>query len=154
MGETVRGGATLVVADVLRRELPADLDPSRLLEIDGPRPLAGHGGTVDFVLCHDALRSSPTPAALLAELWQLTSPGAVLLLETEVLPNPEHSPYARFVPRGEGGPGWVPGRLALRWLVERSGFDVECWLGEADDLGPRAALRASRAERQPAHSAP
>ena len=143
-----------MVADVLQRELPDGLDPARLLEVDGHGTVGSCAGSFDFVLCRDALRSSPNPAALLSELWQLAAPGGVLLLEAEVLPGSEHSAYARFVPPDDRGPGWVPGRLALRWLVERCGFDLECWLGKKDDLGPRAALRATRSEREPAHSAP
>lgn len=154
MGATVRGGAALVVADALRRELPDGLDPARLLEVNDPGAVAGSAGGFEFVLCRDALRSSPHPAALLSELWQLSAPGGVLLLEAEVLAGSEHSAYARFAPAGDHGPGWVPGRLALRWLVERCGFDLECWLGEKDGLGPRAALRATRSEREPVHSAP
>jgi SAM-dependent methyltransferase len=143
-----------VVADLLQRELPEGLDPARLLEVDDRAAVAGPAGSFDFVLCHDPLRFSPDPAALLSELWRLAASGGVLLLEAEVLPGSEHSAYARFVPPDHRGPGWVPGRLALRWLVESCGFDLECWLGETDDLGPRAALRAIRSDRDPVHSAP
>jgi hypothetical protein len=141
-----------VVADPLRAELPADLDSARLLELSGPDRLAGGEGGFDFVVCRDALRESPYPMALLAELWRLTAPGALLLLEAEIDPDPEHSAYAGFRPGG----GWVPGRLALRWMVEVAGFDVERWLGDPTAPGepPRARLRAVRAKRHPASSSP
>jgi hypothetical protein len=162
------------------QELPADLAGSRLLEVvvpgahgtassaltkrgaeeivesERPRELLDDGeGSFDYVLCRDVLRSCPYPMALLADLWRLAAPGAVLLLDSEVVSEPEHSGYARFVPTAGAGAGWVPGRLALRWMVEISGFDVERRLEVPDaPADPRACLRAVRAERAPARSAP
>lgn len=143
-----------MVADPLQGELPADLDPARLLEVEDASSVAGRAGSFDFVLCRDALRASPYPMALLSELWRVAAPGGVLLLEAAVLPETERSVYARFTPLAGGSAGWTPGRLALRWMVESCGFDVDCWLGDANATGPRAHLRATRAERRPAHSAP
>lgn len=109
----------------------------------------------DLVLCRDVLRSIPYPLAFLARLWRLTAPGGVLLLEAETVPEAAHSHYAHFVPAAHTGAGWVPGRLALRWMVESAGFDVERWLElEGPANGARACLRARRAEREPARSAP
>jgi hypothetical protein len=168
----------MVEAEALQ-ELPADLAGARLLEVVQPgahgtisaalvdrgteeivesdRPqvlLDGDQGRFDYILCADILRSSPYPMALLADLWRLAAPGAVLLLEAEIVPGLDHSAYARFVPAA-GDAGWVPGRLALRWMVEVSGFDVERWLGESTAANsPRACLRAVRAERTPASSTP
>lgn len=163
---------------VIERELPDDLTGMRVLAIvaegdaaknptDGiasrgaahvetaaPQALP-EDGDFGLFLCRDALRVTPHPMALLTDLRRLAAPGATLLLEAEVLPDSERSQYARFI---EDGPrrGWIPGRLALRWMVETAGFDVERWLEEpgADDVSPRAHLRAVRAERAPASSAP
>jgi len=144
-----------VTEDLLLRELPADLDRARLLEVAGDSGVEGRAQEFDFALCRDPLRSCPYPMALLADLWRLLAPGGVLLLEAEVDPAREHSPYARFVPAATTGAGWVPGRLALRWMIEASGFDVERWLGDADiGADSRAHLRALRSERAPARSAP
>jgi SAM-dependent methyltransferase len=131
-------------------ELPEGLDDSRLLEVTATLELPSEG-EFDFVLCRNVIRTTANPMALLNELWQLTSPGAILLLEAEVLIEPTHSRLARFVPAA----GWVPGRLTLRWMLEVSGFDVERWLDEeGDPTSSLAALRAVRADREPASSTP
>ncbi len=138
---------------VIDRELPDDLTDVRVLEVRPGDVLDTEEGDFDFVLCRNALRSSPYPMALLADLWRLTAPAGVLLLESDVVAGPEHSQYASFVPSTRSGGGWVPGRLALRWMVEVSGFDVERWLDEAGASGC-ACLRAVRSDRTPARSAP
>ncbi len=54
------------------------------------------------------------------------------------LADPERSEYLRFVPdRHAGDPllWFIPGRLALRWMVQTAGFDVEAEFGESE--GPR-----------------
>jgi SAM-dependent methyltransferase len=138
-------------------ELPADLDDRRVLEVTEaglPKGVEPEAGRFDFVLCHNALRASPYPMALLTDLWRLTSPGGVLLLEADTLAEPERSQCASFVSEGSGR-GWVPGRLALRWMVESCGFDVERWLDQPlDSAAERTCLRAVRAEREPASSTP
>jgi len=112
----------------------------------------------DFVYCRDTLQRDPHPMNFLSRLWHLTAEGATLLLESRVIPAPEQSRYARFVAGAAGGdssPEWLPGRLALRWSVETSGFDVGRWLpspaGEPKDAQAVSAyLRATRVARQPA----
>jgi SAM-dependent methyltransferase len=146
-----------VVESALRGELPANLDGKQVLEVVHASDLEDQRvGSFDFILCRDLLRTSPHPMALLASLWRLAAPGGVLLLEAAIDPDPAHSGYARFVPTASSGTGWVPGRLALRWMVEVSGFDVERWLSDPAVRGDdsRARLRAVRAEREPARSAP
>lgn len=134
----------------LEAELPENLDSDRLLEVSSPRELPAEG-EFEVVLCRGGIDATANPMAFLNQLWRLTAPGATLLLETEVLTDSRHSRFARFVPTG----GWVPGRLALRWMLEVSGFDVESWLGEESELPvSRAALRAVRSEREPASSTP
>jgi len=108
----------------------------------------------DLVHCAE-LEGNLQPMSLYAWLWQVTAPGSLLLLEAAVLPDAADSQYARFVPAGESSTGrshWVPGRLALRWMVENSGFDVQGWLPDAAGAADLvvARLQAVRVERSPA----
>jgi SAM-dependent methyltransferase len=114
-------------------------------------------GTFDLVHCHGVLYHEPDPMALLARLWQMTAPGGTLVLGSMMLADPTLSEYARFVPLSYYGDAtwwWVPGRLALRWMIETSGFEVEQSFGESD--GPpgefqtvNGYVRGIRAERLP-----
>lgn len=113
-------------------------------------------GTFDLVYCRDSLQSDPHPMNLLTRLWHLTEAEGILLVESRVMSAPEQSRYGRFV-RADGGASshWVPGRLAFRWMVEASGYDVDRWLhdgaqppGGGDQAN--AYLRATRTERNPA----
>lgn len=90
-------------------------------------------GSFDLVHCHGVLYHEPDPMGLLARLWQMTAPGGTLLLGSMMLADPTLSEYARFVPTtyyGDSTWWWVPGRLALRWMIETSGFDVDGDFGE------------------------
>jgi hypothetical protein len=88
----------------------------------------------------------------------MTAPGGTLLLGSMMLADPTLAEYARFVPisyYGDPTWWWVPGRLALRWMVETGGFDVEREFGQAP--GPpgefrtiNGYVRAVRTERSPA----
>jgi hypothetical protein len=169
---------------ILGPELPADLDGHRVLDVgaaasedraeaaeafrergaqdvvawEPPGDLGEPGEPFSLVYCRDALQQDRHPMNFLSRLWHLTSEGALLLLESQILPAPELSRFARFVAgaeRGDSSPEWLPGRLALRWSVETSGFDVEGWIdseleASAGHGRPSAYLRASRAARQPA----
>jgi tRNA (mo5U34)-methyltransferase len=91
-------------------------------------------GSFDLVHCHGVLYHEPNPLGLLARLWQLTAPGGTLLLGSMMLADPTLSEYARYVPLSYYGDPtwwWVPGRLALRWMIETAGFDVEDAFGES-----------------------
>jgi hypothetical protein len=71
---------------------------------------------------------------MLERLRTMTANGGTLLLGSMMLETVEVSEYARFVP-GEyfGDPTWwwVPGRLALRWMLETTGFHVDEQFGIA-----------------------
>ena len=114
-------------------------------------------GTFDLVHCHGVLYHEPNPMGLLARLWHLTAPGGTLLLGSMQLADPAMSEYARYVPLSYYGDPtwwWVPGRLALRWLTETAGFDVDEAFGESP--GPpgefatiNGYVRATRVDRPP-----
>jgi hypothetical protein len=108
----------------------------------------------DLVVCRDVIQRNPHPACLLNRLWGVMTEGGSLLLHSPVLTDPEKSRFARFVAAnaGAGSTEWLPGRLALRWSVETSGFDIEGWLATEDR--PKsgvagAALVAARTTRLP-----
>lgn len=117
-------------------------------------PPAGAG--VDLVLCREALNRTAYPANFLSRIWAASVDGADLLIQCRVMTSTDLSMYARFVERrtGDGEFEWLPGRLAFRWLVETSGFDVDRWI-DSPALKPGAGdgdayLVATRAARTPA----
>jgi SAM-dependent methyltransferase len=114
-------------------------------------------GVYDLVHCHGVLYHEPNPMGLLSRLWHLTAPGGTLLLGSMMLADPTLSEYARYVPLSYYGDPtwwWVPGRLALRWMIETAGFDVDGAFGESP--GPpgefetvNGYVRATRVDRPP-----
>jgi len=158
-------------------ELPADLASARALLIQGgddadaasalrdrgaeevvhwrfPTGFDAPAEPFDLVCCCDAMQGDAHPMNLLSRIWHLTRSGTTLLLESRVLTAPEVSRYGLFTNDPDGS-YWVPGRLALRWMVESSGFDVERWIdaGAAGAGAPEqvsAYLRATRTGRAPA----
>jgi tRNA (mo5U34)-methyltransferase len=95
-------------------------------------------GTFDIIHCNNLLHRVLEPVALLQRLRSMTADNGTLLIGSMMLGDPERSEFLRFVPdRHAGDPTWwfIPGRLALRWLVETAGFEVEAELGETE--GPR-----------------
>lgn len=111
-------------------------------------------GTFELVHCHGLLHRVLEPTALLRTLRRLAACRGTLLISSMMLADPERSEYLRFVPDRHAGdpPLWfIPGRLALRWMVQTAGFDVEAEFGESE--GPREGfpvltgyLRARAAE--------
>ena len=114
-------------------------------------------GIFDLAHCNGLLYHERNPIGLLERLWELVRPGGTLLLGSMMLADPTLSAHARFVPTSyysDESWWWVPGRLALRWMVETSGFDVESEFGVAP--GPPGEfetisgyLRATRTGRAP-----
>lgn len=96
------------------------------------------------------------PLSVGAWLWWRIHTGGTLVLEGTVLADPEQSMFADFVTDQSASDQrwrWVPGRMALRWMVENSGFDDVVWLGErpADDPATiEVCLQGTRGERGPA----
>jgi SAM-dependent methyltransferase len=97
-----------------------DLDPDR-------------HGRFDMVHCHGVLYHELSPFALLERLYEMTEPGGTLFLGSMMLPEPELAEYARFIPGSyfeDETWWWVPGRDALRGMIEAAGFRVEARFGE------------------------
>ena len=130
-------------------------------------------GTFDLVHCHGVLYHDMHPMAMLQRLREMLAPGGTLYFGSMMLADPEMSEYARFVPGSYYGDAtwwWVPGRLALRWMLEAVGFDVrrqlavhdgppgefetingyfECGLGEPSPLVTRVDASAGGATPAP-----
>ncbi len=85
-------------------------------------------GKFDLVHCNGVLYHEPNPLAMLRQLRTMVADGGELLLGSMMLADAELSEYARFV-RGAYAEDptwwWVPGRLALRWMMDACGFDTE-----------------------------
>jgi SAM-dependent methyltransferase len=95
-------------------------------------------GTFDIVHCHDLVHRVLEPISLLRRLRAMTAPGGILLLSSMMLADPERSEYLRFVPgqhAGDSACWFIPGRLAIRWMVLAAGFEIEAEFGEHE--GPR-----------------
>jgi hypothetical protein len=123
---------------------------------DGAGELAADAGGFDLVICREALNRTAYPANFLSRLWAGTVEGGTLIIQCRVMTPVDHSMYARFVEArtGTGELEWVPGRLAFRWSVETSGFDIDRWLDSpALAAGPGEGdtyLLATRVGRAPA----
>ncbi|MET0557135.1 MAG: hypothetical protein ABW065_00480 [Solirubrobacterales bacterium] len=108
----------------------------------------------DLVHCSADLETELHPLSVYAWLRTLVAPGGMLLAGSSVLAEAAHSQYAEYVSAGDPAAArWLPGRLAFRWMVEVSGFDVRNWLDDPPPSGdgqPRAYLLATAVERVPA----
>jgi SAM-dependent methyltransferase len=85
-------------------------------------------GLFDFVHCHGVLYHEPHPGLLLERLRAMLAPGGTLLFGSMMLADPLASDHARYVPGSYYGDEtwwWVPGRVAMRWMLDTAGFDVQ-----------------------------
>jgi tRNA (mo5U34)-methyltransferase len=92
-------------------------------------------GTFDLVHCHGVLYHEMHPIALLQRLHAMLSDTGTLLFGSMMLESAELSEYARFVPGSYFGDPtwwWVPGRLAMRWMLESAGFEIDEMFGLSD----------------------
>lgn len=123
---------------------------------DGAEELPGDAAGFDLVVCREALNRTAYPANFLSRIWAASAEGAELLIQCRVMTPSDLSMYARFVEvrTGDGRFEWLPGRLAFRWSVETSGFDIDNWIDspalEASPGEGDAYLVATRAARTPA----
>jgi tRNA (mo5U34)-methyltransferase len=95
-------------------------------------------GTFDLVHCHGVLYHEMHPAALLQKLRAMCKPDGMVIVGTMMLASAELSEYARFVPGsfyGDPTWWWVPGRLAMRWMLEAVGLQIDDMFGVSE--GPR-----------------
>ncbi len=84
-------------------------------------------GTFDLVHCHGVLYHDLHPMALVQRLASMLAPGGTMFFGSIMLADPELSEYARFVPGAYYGDDtwwWVPGRLAMRRMLEAAGLAV------------------------------
>lgn len=85
-------------------------------------------GRFDLVHCHGVLYHEVHPVVLLERLRAMLTDDGTLLFGSMMLADPELSEYARFVPGAyynDPSWWWVPGRLAMRWMLETVGLPVE-----------------------------
>jgi SAM-dependent methyltransferase len=85
-------------------------------------------GKFDLVHCHGVLYHELHPMALLQRLRAMLNEDGTLLLGSMMLAQAELAEYARFVPSAYYGDQtwwWVPGRLAMRWMLESVGLHVQ-----------------------------
>lgn len=124
-------------------------------QLDWPQLDPGSHGHFDLIHGAGMLHRERDPMRLLARLHELLAEDGQLLFDVVLHGAAESSEYVRLVPgpyAGEEGWWFVPGRLAVRWMLERAGFEVEeLWLDE----GPEgefptleALLRATRCNRR------
>jgi SAM-dependent methyltransferase len=85
-------------------------------------------GRFDLIHCHGVIYHEPHPIAMLQALRRMLAPGGTMLFGSMMLADAELSEHLRFVPTSYyGDPTWwfVPGRLAMRWMLEVTGFESE-----------------------------
>ncbi|MHB2000813.1 MAG: DUF1698 domain-containing protein [Solirubrobacteraceae bacterium] len=88
----------------------------------------GEHGQFDFVHCHGVLYHEPNPLGLLLRLRSMLKPDGEMLFGSVMHASIEQSEYIRFVPDAYASDKtwwFVPGRLAMRWMLEVTGFWVE-----------------------------
>jgi SAM-dependent methyltransferase len=84
-------------------------------------------GRFDFVHCHGVLYHEPHPIAMLLALRAMLEPDGELLFGSMLHASIENSEYLRFVPDSYAGDKtwwFVPGRLAMRWMLEVCGLQA------------------------------
>lgn len=85
-------------------------------------------GRFDLIHCNGVLYHDPNPVAMLRRLRTMLADDGELLLGSMMLEDPLQAEYARFVRHDYAGDPtwwWVPGRLALRWMMDAAGLRPE-----------------------------
>ena len=85
-------------------------------------------GRFDFIHCHGVLYHEPDPLGLLQKLRAMVADDGELLFGSILHASPDASEYVRFVPDAYAGDRtwwFLPGRLAMRWMLEAAGFEAE-----------------------------
>lgn len=85
-------------------------------------------GRFDLVHCNGVLYHDPNPVAMLRRLRAMLADDGQLLLGSMMLEDPLQAEYMRFVRHDYAGDPtwwWVPGRLAMRWMMDAAGLRPE-----------------------------
>ena len=85
-------------------------------------------GLFDLVHCNGVLYHEPNPIGMLLRLRSMLADDGEMLFGSMLHASVEQSEYIRFVPDAYAGDRtwwFVPGRLAMRWMLEVTGFEVE-----------------------------
>jgi SAM-dependent methyltransferase len=85
-------------------------------------------GRFQFIHCHGVLYHEPNPLGLLQKLRAMLTADGELLFGSILHASSDHSEHIRFVPDAYAGDRtwwFVPGRLAMRWMLEAAGFQPE-----------------------------
>jgi SAM-dependent methyltransferase len=102
-------------------------------------------GRFDLIHCNGVLYHEPNPLGMLLRLRSMVAEGGEMLFGSMLHGSADQSEYVRFVPDAYAGDKtwwFVPGRLAMRWMLEVCGFEVEeLILAE----GPRGEFRTLNA---------
>jgi tRNA (mo5U34)-methyltransferase len=107
-----------------------DFRPLRWQDLD-----PGRHGRFDLVHCHGVLYHDRHPLGLVERLREMLAPGGTLILGSMMLGDPALAEHVRFVPGSYYGDPtwwWVPGRLAMRWMLESCGLEVVSEFGMTD----------------------
>jgi SAM-dependent methyltransferase len=102
-------------------------------------------GRFDLIHCNGVVYHDPNPLGMLLRLRSMLADDGEMLFGSMLHGAAEQSEYIRFVPDAYAGDKtwwFVPGRLAMRWMLEVTGFAVE-ELTVAE--GPRGEFRTLNA---------
>jgi SAM-dependent methyltransferase/predicted O-methyltransferase YrrM len=102
-------------------------------------------GRFDLIHCNGVLYHEPNPLGMLLRLRSMLADNGEMLFGSMLHGSAEQSEYIRFVPDAYAGDKtwwFVPGRLAMRWMLEVTGFEVE-ELSVSE--GPRGEFRTVNA---------
>ena len=112
-------------------------------------------GRFDVVHCHGVLYHEVHSVVLLERLRAMLADGGTLLFGSMMLADPELSELARFVPGAyynDPSWWWVPGRLAMRWMLKTVGLKVDEEFGLSPGP-PRGVRHGQRLLPRPSRSA-
>lgn len=121
-----------------QREVTGETAKVQLVRLGWKQLDPARHGSFDIIHCDGILHRVAEPLTLLKTLRKLMPEGGTLVVGAAMISDPERSEYLRLIPARQADPEacWlVPGRLALRWLVAASGFNVEAEFGEEERRG-------------------
>jgi SAM-dependent methyltransferase/predicted O-methyltransferase YrrM len=102
-------------------------------------------GRFDLIHCNGVLYHEPNPLGMLLRLRSMLADDGEMLFGSMLHGSADQSEYIRFVPDAYAGDKtwwFVPGRLAMRWMLEVTGFAVEELIVAE---GPRGEFRTLNA---------